>query len=105
MCGKLSWTQEQLLLMSLVAYPLLAGIEAKVMADYGCDWLRHPHAARLAIVVSSRNVNGLKMFDPRMAWQVTSSLLIVCGSVDGAFILSRKRVFLIWPPHSSQSGG
>lgn len=61
------------------------------MADYGRDWLRHPHAARLGIVVGSRNVNGLKMFDPRMAWQVISSLFIVCGSVGGATILSCKR--------------
>lgn len=80
------------LLICLVAHPLLAGIEAKFMADYGRDWLRHPHAARLAIVVGSRNVNGLKMFDPRMAWQVTSSFFIVCGSTGGAFILSCKRI-------------
>lgn len=50
----------------LVAHPILAGIETKFMAAYGRDWLRHGHAARLAIVVGSRNVNGLKMFDPRM---------------------------------------
>ena len=60
------------------------------MASYGRDWLRHPHAARLAIVVGSRNVNGLKMFDPRMAWQLTSSIFTVCGTVGGAFILSCK---------------
>ena len=71
-----------------VAHPLLCGIETRFMADYGRDWLRHGYAARLAIVVGSRNINGLKMFDPRMAWQVTSSLIIVCGSVFGAFILS-----------------
>ncbi len=58
------------------------------MADYGRNWLRHGYAARLAMVVGSRNVNGLKMFDPRMAWQVTSSVIIVGGSVFGAFIIS-----------------
>ncbi|KAA6408754.1 MAG: hypothetical protein FRX48_07097 [Lasallia pustulata] len=58
------------------------------MADYGRDWLRHGYAARLAIVVGSRNDNGLKMFDPRMIWQITGSLFIVCGSVGGGFILS-----------------
>jgi len=71
-----------------VAHPLLAGIESKFMAEYGRGWLLHGHAARLAIVVGSRNVNGLKMFDPRMAWQITSSIFIVGGSVGGAFILS-----------------
>lgn len=76
-----------------VAHPILAGIEAKFMAEYGRDWLREGYAARLAIVVGSRNLNGLKMFDPRMIWQITSSLFIVCGSVGGAFILSCK-IFL-----------
>ena len=71
-----------------VAHPILSGIETKFMAEYGRDWLRHGYAARLAMVVGSRNVNGLKMFDPRMFWQVCSSLIIVCGSTFAAFILS-----------------
>lgn len=74
-----------------VAHPILCGIETKFMASYGRDWLRHGHTARLAMVVGSRNVNGLKMFDPRMIWQITSSMFIVCGSVGGAFILSCER--------------
>lgn len=73
-----------------VAHPLLAGIETRFMADYGRDWLHYGHAARLAIVVGSRNVNGLKMFDPRMVWQIASAVAIVCGSIGGAFILSCK---------------
>lgn len=81
-----------------VAHPILAGIEAKFMAEYGRDWIREGYAARLAIVVGSRNINGLKMFDPRMIWQITSSVFIVCGSVGGAFILS----FMIHPVHTSQ---
>ena len=83
------------LIFRTVAHPILAGIETKFMASYGRDWLRHPHAARLAIVVGSRNVNGLKMFDPRMAWQLTSSIFTVCGTVGGAFILSCKITILI----------
>ena len=71
-----------------VAHPLLAGIESKFMADYGRDWLSEGYAARLAIVVGSRNINGLKMFDARMIWQILSSIFIVCGSVGGAFVLS-----------------
>ena len=73
-----------------VAHPILCGIETKFMAKYGRDWLRHGSTARLAIVVGSRNDNGLKMFDPRMIWQITSSIFVVCGSVSGAFILSCK---------------
>ena len=71
-----------------VAHPLLAGIETKFIASYGRDWLRHAYAARLAIVVGSRNLNGLKMFDPRMAWQISFALFIVCGCVFAAFIIS-----------------
>ena len=41
------------------------------MARYGRDWLRRGYAARLAIVVGSKNVNGLKMFDTRVIWQIT----------------------------------
>lgn len=73
-----------------MAHPILTGIEIKFMADYGRAWLLQGHAARLAIVVGSRNVNGLKMFDPRMAWQVSSSFVIVAGTVGGSFILSCK---------------
>ena len=73
-----------------VAHPILCGIETKFMADYGRDWLRHSDTARLVMVVGSRNVKGLKMFDPRMTWQITSSMFVVCGSVGGAFILSCK---------------
>ena len=73
-----------------VAHPILCGIETKFMADYGRDWLRHAYTARLAMVVGSRNINGLKMFDPRMIWQIICSIFFVCGSVGGAFILSCK---------------
>ena len=71
-----------------VAHPLLAGIESKFMAEYGRDWLRQGYPARLAIVVGSRNLNGLKMFDPRMVWQILASVFVIGGSVGGAFILS-----------------
>ena len=71
-----------------VAHPLLSGIETKFMAAYGRDWLRHGYAARLAIVVGSRNLNGLKMFDPRMTWQITAAIIMVSGCIFSAFILS-----------------
>ena len=68
-------------------------MESKFMASYGRDWLREGYAARLAIVVGSRNVNGLKMFDPRMTWQILSATSIVCGAVGGAFVLSCKHIY------------
>ena len=71
-----------------VAHPILCGIETKFMAEYGRDWLHYGAAARLAMVVGSRNDDGLKMFDARMAWQVASSIVMVCGCGFGAFILS-----------------
>lgn len=74
-----------------VAHPLLTGIESKIMVRYGRDWLREGYAARLAIVVESRNINGLKMVDARMIWQIVGSVFIVCGSAGGAFILSCKK--------------
>ena len=71
-----------------VAHPVLSGIETKFIANYGRDWLRNGHAARHAMVMGSRNPNGLKMFDARMIWQISSSFVIVAGTVFGAFILS-----------------
>ena len=73
-----------------VAHPILSAIETTFMAEYGRDWLRHGFAARVAMVGGSRNISGLKSFDPRMIWQVVSSFTIVSGSVFGAFILSCK---------------
>ncbi|KAL6721732.1 hypothetical protein ACLMJK_000837 [Lecanora helva] len=71
-----------------VAHPILTAIETKFLADYGRAWLLHGHAARVAIVTGSRNDQGLKMFDPRMIWQIMSSFVIVAGTVSGSFILS-----------------
>ncbi|KAL9608550.1 MAG: hypothetical protein Q9167_006626 [Letrouitia subvulpina] len=71
-----------------VAHPILSGIETKFMAEYGRDWLRHSATAREAIMVGSRNVNGLKMFDLRMAWQVGSAAVIFCGATFGSFFIS-----------------
>lgn len=73
-----------------VAHPLLASIESKFMADHGRDLVRHGYAARLAIVVGSRDVNGTIMFDPRMVWHITVSVLVIGGSVAGAFVHSSK---------------
>ena len=71
-----------------VAHPILSGIETKFLAEYGRDWLQNSAAARKALVSGSRNVNGLKMFDLRMAWQVISATIIFCGATFGSFFIS-----------------
>lgn len=53
----------------------------------------------------SRNPNGLKMFDPRMVWQVLSAFVIVGGSGFGAFILSCKCSSHISAPTADLSAG
>lgn len=71
-----------------VAHPIISGIETKFVANYGRDWLSDGHAARHAMVMGSRNPEGLKMFDGRMLWQISSALVLVAGTVFAAFILS-----------------
>ena len=71
-----------------VAHPILSSMESKFVAQTGRDWLRNGHKARRAIVVQSRNINGLKMWDPRMIWQMLSSIFIVAGTVFAAFVIS-----------------
>lgn len=71
-----------------VAHPILSGIETKFIAQYGRDWLRYNAAARRALTHGSRNDNGLKMFDLRMAWQVIGAIILFCGSTFGSFFIS-----------------
>ncbi|KAL9034411.1 MAG: hypothetical protein Q9180_005423 [Flavoplaca navasiana] len=76
-----------------VAHPLLAGIESKFMAEYGRDWLRQGYAARLAIVVGSRNLNGLKIYEYYAAhgvykiWGIATGLSLLVMSVGLAYIV------------------
>lgn len=71
-----------------VAHPVLSGIETKFIAQYGRGWLKYSAAARKALTVTSRNANGLKTFDPRMALQVISATILFCGSTFGSFFIS-----------------
>lgn len=71
-----------------VAHPILSAIEIKFMAERGRGWLRDSAAAREAMVSGSKNVNGLKMFDLRMAWQVISATILFCGATFGSFYIS-----------------
>ncbi|KAL9601234.1 MAG: hypothetical protein Q9219_002639 [cf. Caloplaca sp. 3 TL-2023] len=71
-----------------VAHPILSGIETKFIAEHGRGWLLQSAAARKAMIIESRNINGLKMFDLRMAWQVISATLLFSGATFGSFFIS-----------------
>lgn len=71
-----------------VAHPILAGAEESWIAEHGRDWLRDHEAARTSLVKGPEPMKGLRWFDFRELWQVTSASLIVVGSAAGAFIIS-----------------
>ena len=71
-----------------VAHPILAGIESSFVADHGRDWLRDSEQARNNLVLGPKTLAGLRWFDPRELWQISSAIAVVMGSAGGAFILS-----------------
>jgi hypothetical protein len=71
-----------------VAHPILAGIEKAYVAGYGRDWLRDAEAARTAMVLGPETLTGLRWFDWREIWQMLSAVVIVVGTVMGAFVIS-----------------
>ncbi|KAI4133120.1 MAG: hypothetical protein LQ338_000385 [Usnochroma carphineum] len=71
-----------------VAHPILAAMERCYVTVIGRGWLADPDAARSAIIWSPVREQGLIWFDPRMIWQISSSLVVVGGTIFGAFILS-----------------
>lgn len=73
-----------------VAHPILAAIEGNHVAYSGRGWLADTKTARAAIIWGPVKYQGLIWFDPRMAWQISSSLIVVGSTVFGAFILSCK---------------
>ena len=71
-----------------VAHPILASIEDGYVTECGRGWLHNADEARTAFVKGPFSVSGLQWFDFREAWQILSSILVVGGSVGGAFTLS-----------------
>ena len=71
-----------------VAHPILAGIEESFVSKYGRDWLRDAEWARTKLVKGPKVLSGLRYFDFREIWQIMSSIVLVVGTVSGAFILS-----------------
>lgn len=70
------------------AHPILTDIEKAYIASEGRDWLRSEDEARRKLVLGDVNEGGLDWLDPRELWQVLSAVIIVGGSILGAFVLS-----------------
>lgn len=70
-----------------VAYPILVGIEDDFAARHGRNWLLHPDA-RAMLISRPRNTTSVFWFDFREIFQILSAVIIVGGSVFGAFIIS-----------------
>ncbi|MCJ1335275.1 hypothetical protein MMC09_000543 [Bachmanniomyces sp. S44760] len=71
-----------------VAHPILAGIEDSFIAAYGRDWLRDAENARAHLIRGPSTLAGLLWFDFRETWQVLNALVIILGTVGGAFVIS-----------------
>ncbi|KZF18994.1 hypothetical protein L228DRAFT_51955 [Xylona heveae TC161] len=70
-----------------VAHPILSGIEASFVAEYGRNWLRYEDA-RQDLVRGREHPQGLHSFDLREIWQILSALFIVGGTCASAFAIS-----------------
>lgn len=70
-----------------VAYPILAGIEDDFAARYGRGWLFHPDA-RAMLISRPKDTTSVLWFDFKEIFQILSAVMIVGGSVFGAFIIS-----------------
>jgi len=69
------------------AHPILTDIERAYIAEKGRDWLHHEAEARTKLVLGDVS-GGLDWLDPRELWQVLSAVVIVGGTILGAFVLS-----------------
>jgi hypothetical protein len=70
-----------------VAHPILTDIEQAYIADKGRNWLGNEAEARTRLVLGDE-FGGLNWLDPRELWQVLSAIVIVGGTILGAFCLS-----------------
>ena len=71
-----------------VAHSILTGSEIAYISRRGRNWMRDAERAKTAWVVGPENIYGLLWFDLRMIWQILSSIVVVGGTIGGAFILS-----------------
>lgn len=69
------------------AHPILTDIERAYIAEQGRNWLHNEAEARTKLVLGDVS-GGLDWLDPRELWQVLSAVVIVGGTILGAFVLS-----------------
>lgn len=70
-----------------VAHPVLAGIERSIMDQKHRDWLSIPKIESI-LVRGPEFDKGVYEFDAREFWEIISSLIIVAGTISGAFVIS-----------------
>ena len=71
-----------------VAHPILTDIEQAYIAEKGRNWLLANEAEARTNLVLGDASGGLDWLDPRELWQVLSAVVIVGGTILGAFCLS-----------------
>jgi hypothetical protein len=71
-----------------VAHPILTDIEQAYIAERGRNWLLANEAEARTNLVLGDASGGLDWLDPRELWQVLSAVVIVGGTILGAFCLS-----------------
>lgn len=72
------------------AHSITAGMETAYIAVHGGDWLAAGWEAENSMIWAPVNDRGLFWFDSRMIWEMVSSIIVVGGTLFGAFILSCK---------------
>lgn len=71
-----------------IAHSITAGMETAYITARGRDWLQAGWEAESTMIWAPVNDQGLFWFDFRMIWQMVGSIVVVGGTLFGAFILS-----------------
>ena len=71
-----------------IAQSVLSNVELSYVGQQGRDWLHDEGKARDALVHGRVNPNRPYYFDPRALWEILASIILVDGTIAGAFIIS-----------------
>jgi hypothetical protein len=69
-------------------HAILLDIEKCYVAENGRGWLSHNERTARASLVLGQVDHGFVWFDGRQFWQISSAVLLVIGTISGAFIIS-----------------
>ncbi|KAI4099671.1 MAG: hypothetical protein LQ339_005836 [Xanthoria mediterranea] len=79
-----------------IAHSITAGMETAYIAARGRAWLQAGSEAESTMIWAPVNDQGLFWFDFRMIWQMVGSIVVVGGTLFGAFILAcGSRIFFL----------